>query len=216
MIVQRVIVVSICSLAICWVSSCRKDPALVIPGPPIDTTCDSCDTCKLYPDYEGWQLGFDILEDSVHRRMPYFNPNNPDEILYVKEDNTNAQMTINTYNLVTEEHYVIYTGSNWGASSIYSAPKWGINDWIIFTLGDENVYKVKGDGTALTQLTFAGVYHFPTFNQTADTLLVQNEAENFKSYMLDLDGNVVRSEEHTSELQSQSNLVCRLLLEKKK
>src|SRR2546427_7522456 len=28
--------------------------------------------------------------------------------------------------------------------------------------------------------------------------------------------NLVRSEEHTSELQSQSNLVCRLLLEKKK
>src|SRR2546427_2130712 len=28
--------------------------------------------------------------------------------------------------------------------------------------------------------------------------------------------NVHRSEEHTSELQSQSNLVCRLLLEKKK
>src|SRR2546430_12216862 len=29
------------------------------------------------------------------------------------------------------------------------------------------------------------------------------------------DGPVVRSEEHTSELQSQSNFVCRLLLEKK-
>src|SRR2546430_10365618 len=29
-------------------------------------------------------------------------------------------------------------------------------------------------------------------------------------------GNLLRSEEHTSELQSQSNLVCRLLLEKKK
>src|SRR2546427_9360601 len=29
-------------------------------------------------------------------------------------------------------------------------------------------------------------------------------------------GGVERSEEHTSELQSQSNLVCRLLLEKKK
>src|SRR2546427_2511287 len=29
-------------------------------------------------------------------------------------------------------------------------------------------------------------------------------------------GEIVRSEEHTSELQSQSNLVCRLLLEKKK
>src|SRR2546430_6582189 len=34
---------------------------------------------------------------------------------------------------------------------------------------------------------------------------------------LSLDGGtVLRSEEHTSELQSQSNLVCRLLLEKKK
>src|SRR2546427_7859763 len=30
------------------------------------------------------------------------------------------------------------------------------------------------------------------------------------------DGPIDRSEEHTSELQSQSNLVCRLLLEKKK
>src|SRR2546430_11342218 len=29
-------------------------------------------------------------------------------------------------------------------------------------------------------------------------------------------GTTTRSEEHTSELQSQSNLVCRLLLEKKK
>src|SRR2546427_5316516 len=31
-----------------------------------------------------------------------------------------------------------------------------------------------------------------------------------------LQGSPARSEEHTSELQSQSNLVCRLLLEKKK
>jgi len=30
------------------------------------------------------------------------------------------------------------------------------------------------------------------------------------------DATVVRSEEHTSELQSRENLVCRLLLEKKK
>src|SRR2546430_11508735 len=32
----------------------------------------------------------------------------------------------------------------------------------------------------------------------------------------DVNGVRLRSEEHTSELQSQSNLVCRLLLEKKK
>src|SRR2546430_8677918 len=38
-------------------------------------------------------------------------------------------------------------------------------------------------------------------------LLVRRDDESFE---------VRRSEEHTSELQSQSNLVCRLLLEKKK
>src|SRR5438270_6111617 len=35
-------------------------------------------------------------------------------------------------------------------------------------------------------------------------------------YSFSRSGNGPRSEEHTSELQSQSNLVCRLLLEKKK
>src|SRR2546427_5984810 len=39
-----------------------------------------------------------------------------------------------------------------------------------------------------------------------------NRASKKSSWEWDLD----RSEEHTSELQSQSNLVCRLLLEKKK
>src|SRR5436190_6713970 len=46
--------------------------------------------------------------------------------------------------------------------------------------------------------------------------LVERPAEHFHAF---LDAGVVavgRSEEHTSELQSHSDLVCRLLLEKKK
>src|SRR2546421_5934116 len=39
-------------------------------------------------------------------------------------------------------------------------------------------------------------------------------AQSFPSRSIERDGN--RSEEHTSELQSRSDLVCRLLLEKKK
>src|SRR2546430_10765203 len=45
--------------------------------------------------------------------------------------------------------------------------------------------------------------------QTLNQLLVELDG-------FDVKGGVIRSEEHTSELQSQSNLVCRLLLEKKK
>src|SRR2546422_1763522 len=37
-----------------------------------------------------------------------------------------------------------------------------------------------------------------------------------RAVLLDLPGDLLRSEEHTSELQSRLHLVCRLLLEKKK
>src|SRR5688572_31461818 len=46
-----------------------------------------------------------------------------------------------------------------------------------------------------------------------DTLLGESSGE---AWIRRQPRNAVRSEEHTSELQSQSNLVCRLLLEKKK
>src|SRR2546427_4739233 len=45
--------------------------------------------------------------------------------------------------------------------------------------------------------------------------VAQQESERLSS-MFDVFRLLTRSEEHTSELQSQSNLVCRLLLEKKK
>src|SRR2546430_7417511 len=44
-------------------------------------------------------------------------------------------------------------------------------------------------------------------------ITVQSDNPEFLRVMTEL---LERSEEHTSELQSQSNLVCRLLLEKKK
>src|SRR5690606_41184622 len=42
------------------------------------------------------------------------------------------------------------------------------------------------------------------------------EAAGVLAFRLAAEGNATRSEEHTSELQSRENLVCRLLLEKKK
>src|SRR2546430_8745522 len=50
-----------------------------------------------------------------------------------------------------------------------------------------------------------------TENVDVDTVLLLGLPANFTDGAAHL-----RSEEHTSELQSQSNLVCRLLLEKKK
>src|SRR2546430_11501645 len=50
--------------------------------------------------------------------------------------------------------------------------------------------------------------HLPHLN-------LQLEIEPSRQFSARLDNVAPRSEEHTSELQSQSNLVCRLLLEKK-
>src|SRR5438270_9789469 len=51
-------------------------------------------------------------------------------------------------------------------------------------------------------VTITAVYDLSTFPNVTGTFTTS--------------GALARSEEHTSELQSQSNLVCRLLLEKKK
>src|SRR5690606_40028091 len=50
----------------------------------------------------------------------------------------------------------------------------------------------------------------PILSYTSVVLVDQSET------VIRLEFNAVRSEEHTSELQSRENLVCRLLLEKKK
>src|SRR5690606_41203882 len=45
---------------------------------------------------------------------------------------------------------------------------------------------------------------------------IPNTSENPTAFQLASKSDAYRSEEHTSELQSRENLVCRLLLEKKK
>src|SRR2546430_8193498 len=56
--------------------------------------------------------------------------------------------------------------------------------------------------------------HLGVLDDVFDILLV--ERVRLQQFVNDVQRLALRSEEHTSELQSQSNLVCRLLLEKKK
>src|SRR2546430_8843934 len=66
-------------------------------------------------------------------------------------------------------------------------------------------------GVLLLSAVLGGIYG-PNVRATAASADdYQTAVRNFTRVL-----DVVRSEEHTSELQSQSNLVCRLLLEKKK
>src|SRR5688572_33029355 len=94
--------------------------------------------------------------------------------------------------------------------------------------------RVRLDGTNVLTLDDPEIFQNPVLYvwEPGFWTIRPSEAENLRKYLLkggfvifdDFEGpdhweNMtaqVRSEEHTSELQSQSNLVCRLLLEKKK
>src|SRR5438270_4390869 len=52
-------------------------------------------------------------------------------------------------------------------------------------------------------------------NSDTHTALTDDQGQSYPPIAYDMPESGPRSEEHTSELQSQSNLVCRLLLEKK-
>src|SRR5258706_3850276 len=63
------------------------------------------------------------------------------------------------------------------------------------------------------------LFPYTTLFRSLDYLAEQKLfSDDFLHYLADLKftGSIWRSEEHTSELQSLTNLVCRLLLEKKK
>src|SRR2546427_13176335 len=78
---------------------------------------------------------------------------------------------------------------------------------------------VVGNSCELKNVFMFNHCQVPHFNYVGDSILGHKThlGAGVKVSNIKLDRtNVTRSEEHTSELQSQSNLVCRLLLEKKK
>src|SRR2546427_6598400 len=71
----------------------------------------------------------------------------------------------------------------------------------------------RSSALALSSGTLAPGFGAGTLAYTAT---VPNSSSTVTVTATAADAGATRSEEHTSELQSQSNLVCRLLLEKKK
>src|SRR3989449_5328049 len=68
-----------------------------------------------------------------------------------------------------------------------------------------------------TLFPYTTLFRSRQFVSDGGTLVALNDASRFAVEQLLLPvRNVLRSEEHTSELQSRLHLVCRLLLEKKK
>src|SRR5690606_41748234 len=79
----------------------------------------------------------------------------------------------------------------------------------------------RSKGYAIGSAGLGALVLFAAYNQDLNYFIANSSKHAyFQGITLDFSLNnpyvVVRSEEHTSELQSRENLVCRLLLEKKK
>src|SRR5256885_6908158 len=66
------------------------------------------------------------------------------------------------------------------------------------------------------QSPLARFIHQTRLDNGLDVIVVENHAVPLATVLVAVRNGAYRSEEHTSELQSPCNLVCRLLLEKKK
>src|SRR5207237_1780928 len=85
-----------------------------------------------------------------------------------------------------------------------------------------SLYLFLSNATATTQIYTLSlhdalpIYYLEAGDRRSDALLFLLRAADVRKLHGRLEGERARSEEHTSELQSHLNLVCRLLLEKKK
>src|SRR5438270_10615499 len=84
------------------------------------------------------------------------------------------------------------------------APAWVFTEWV------ETLQRLERLGAHIWVKVPGRVYH------QLERVAIIELCAGTNGCRVDDDREALRSEEHTSELQSQSNLVCRLLLEKKK
>src|SRR5690554_307160 len=103
-----------------------------------------------------------------------------------------------------------------GPSYIYG---FSLGGYIAIAAAQIDESNIKGIVTQGTKLDWT-VENAKKETTTLTVDFLQSKAEGFYNYLVALHGEylpqLLRSEEHTSELQSRPHLVCRLLLEKKK
>src|SRR5205085_3357105 len=189
----------------CATADCTDAPAPLAPGGSGGSTGRVDPPWLAWPGTEGWQ-GFSrqnsFLEfgkkpfvvgetGGIHGEVNYASTrpfDDPQLVLHVSWTPDVPNVTVNLY-----QENVAADGVTTTLKLIDTTKTTSWDDWAQGFRSDGNP-NMSCPGESTTDL-----FYFSLFNQP-DYLDVYNN----------------RSEEHTSELQSQSNLVCRLLLEKKK
>lgn len=147
-------------------TGCKKDLPIVEDSFDILGECSPIMPCNQVTIGGGYTYIFDLNSTTT----PFFNPNNDNEFLFVSPSTENInEKCIRIFNLQTKNSFTIYTGS------LYYAPQWSMNDWILFCQNDKNIYKIKSNGDSLTQLTNENCYHYPQWFFEENKFVAYNE-----------------------------------------
>lgn len=126
----------------------------------------------------GWQFTYPGRFGTTN---PSFNPRNPSQVCFLQRDSMKAPIVgldLCTFDFCTGEKRLL-TG---GAHDIGS-PDWGINDWIVFTGADLQIWKVKSNGDSLVRITSdQWVHGYPVWSLSGARLLFKSDQVNVLAF----------------------------------
>lgn len=96
---------------------------------------------------------------------PCFNPLNSDEFVYFRYEGEWVDAEMRIHNLVSHHDTLIYRGP------LHAKPDWGAKDWILFSQYDNQVWKIRSDGSQLTQLTNEGISADASWDTTGERFI---------------------------------------------
>jgi hypothetical protein len=133
-------------ILLCLLASCCKEDSIEVITPVVS----DCQELGITP-FQGWNY----IVDSAFYLYPCFNPNDATEIIFTHRKYGNGLTKLYRYDLTTHTKTLLHTGNQ------IFAPDWGSNDWILMNLTGNSVWKIKSDGTDITQLTNTGNDFYP-------------------------------------------------------
>ena len=180
-------------------SSCTKDHFSTYQNPidsndvvisilPCSLTVVDYQKHDTFPDIDLYNGCFEVFyewqEDFTFESV-LCSPNNNDEIVFLKKKVNGGwhESELYHFNLCSGEGNCIAVGGR--------LMDWNIDDWLLLIQPDQNIYKIKTDGTGLQQLTFDGDYNNqPRWNPDG-ARFVYTKVSNGKGYFIIADENGV-------------------------
>jgi hypothetical protein len=144
---------------------CRKDKSQM----PCNNDSPCPGDCLQDIDIASLTFGYVPDKYGVHYFDPFYNPLNNDQFVYFKADSDSVGGFMNVFDQTTGIVTEVLSSATF-TEGMYR-PIWSRSNWIVFGSITQNIWKIRPDGSNLTQLTFSGNLRNPEVNYSGDTIV---------------------------------------------